>query len=323
MNVLIVLINYRTPDLTLRALRAAIAEIERLPGSRVCLIDNGSGDDSPERLTAALAREPWRDRVDLVLSPTNTGFAGGVNQAIRPALQSADPPRYIYLLNSDALPAPGAVALLIDFLDAHPDVGIAGSYIHGPEGDTHDTAFRFPTLASQFEEAIGIGVISKLLDRFIVSKPVPTVATRVDWLAGCSMAIRSELLEKVGIYDENFFFYFEETDLCLRAARAGYATWYLPESRVEHIGAASSGLKDMSKPRASYWWEGRRYYFYKNHGLLYLWACNLIWVLGYIPGELRRRLMGRKGPFPPRFFRDFLRYNFSRRPLGRGVPANV
>lgn len=323
MNVLIVLINYRTPELTMRALRAAVAEMDAMPGSRVCLVENGSGDDSPEQLRAALDREKLADRVDLVISPTNTGFAGGVNLAIRPALRGPDPPRYVYLLNSDALPAPGAVAMLMHFLDANPEAGIAGSYIHGPDGETHHTAFRFPTVASQFEEAIGIGVVTKLLDRYVVSKPVPDVTTRVDWLAGASMMIRREALASIGIYDENFFFYFEETDLCLRAARAGFSTWYLPASRVEHIGAASSGMKDMTKPRAAYWWDGRRYYFYKNYGLLYLWAANIAWVLGYAIGEPRRRVMGRRGPFPPHFFRDFFRYNFSRRPLGRGVPANV
>ena len=323
MNVLIVLINFRTPELTLRALRAVLGDLATLPDSRVCLIDNGSGDDSPERLRAARAREGWADRVELLVSPDNLGFAGGVNLAIRPALRRPDPPRYVYLLNSDAVPAPGALSTLVDVLDEHSEAGIAGSYIHGPDGETHDTAFRFPSIASQFEEAIGIGVVSRMLDRWIVSRPVPSAATRVDWLAGASMLIRREVFESVGLYDENFFFYFEETDLCLRAARAGFQTWYLPGSRVEHIGAASSGLKDMRVPRAAYWWDGRRWYFYKNHGRLRLWAANLAWLTGFAIGEPRRRLAGRRGPFPPRFFRDFLRYNLSRRPLGRGRPANA
>src|SRR5262245_35074866 len=136
MNVLIALINYKTPALTLRALRAALEALEPLPGSRVCLIDNGSGDSSVEELGAA------RDRVELIASPSNLGFAGGVNLALRPALRGANPPRYLYLLNSDALPAPGAIAELVHFLDANPSAGIAGSFIHGPDGDTHDTAFR-------------------------------------------------------------------------------------------------------------------------------------------------------------------------------------
>lgn len=321
MNVLVALINYKTPALTLRALRAVLAELASLPGSRVCLIDNGSGDDSVPELEKALEREGLGDRVDLVASPTNRGFAGGVNLALIPALRGPSPPRFVYLLNSDALPAPGSVATLVRFLEANPSAGIAGSYIHGPDGETHDTAFRFPGIASQFEESLGLGVVSRWLDRYLVSKPAPRETACVDWLAGASMLIRREVFDAIGVYDENFFFYYEETDFCRRAARAGFSTWYVPASRVEHIGAASSGWKDFSKPRAPYWWEGRRFYFYKNHGLVYLWAVNLAWLAGFVIGEPRRRLMGRRGPFPPRYFRDFLRHNFRFRPLGRGFPV--
>lgn len=323
MKVLIVLINYKTPALTLRALRAAIADLDALPGSRVCLIDNGSGDGSVAALEAALAAEAWGGDIDLLVSPTNLGFAGGVNLALRRFLRRPNPPDAVYLLNSDACPAPGAVAILADFLAAHPEAGIAGSYIHGPDGETHDTAFRFPTAASQFEETLGIGVVSRLLDHWVVSKPVPTETTRVDWLAGASMMIRREVFDAIGLYDENFFFYYEETDFCLRAARAGFGTWYIPASRVEHIGAVSSGQKDLSKPRAAFWWEGRRYYFFKNYGLAYLWAANTAWLVGFVIGEARRLLIRRKGPFPPRFFRDFLRYNLTFRGLGRGLPVNA
>lgn len=323
MNVLVILINYRTPELTLRALRAALAEFTNLPGSHVALIDNGSGDGSAKALAEALAREGLEDRVDLITSPENLGFAGGVNLALRPALSGPDRPRFVYLLNSDAVPATGSIQRLVRVLEERPQAAIAGSYIHGPAGETHGTAFHFPSVASNFEEALGIGFVSRWLDRWVVSRPVPVETQRVDWLAGASMLIRREVFDAIGLYDQNYFFYYEETDFCLRAARAGFTTWYVPESRVEHIGAASSGWKDFSKPRAAYWWDGRRWFYYKNHGLMYLWAANLAWVIGFLVGETRRRLMGRKGPFPPRFFRDFLRYNFAFRPLGRGFPRNA
>ena len=322
MKLLIILINYKTPKLTLRALRAALVDLGELPGSRVALVDNGSDDGSATELGEALDRAGLRDRVELVASPTNLGFAGGVNLALRPALRGADPPEFVHLLNSDALPAPGAILTLLRFLDAHPAAGIAGSYIHGPGGETHDTAFRFPSAAAQFEETLGVGVVTRLLDRWVVSKPVPATAARVDWLAGASMMMRRAVFDTIGLYDENFFFYFEETDFCLRAARAGFETWYVPESRVEHIGAASSGQKDRTKPRAAFWWDGRRYYFYKNHGRLYLWAANAAWLAGFLLGETRRRLIRRRGPFPPRFLRDFVRYNLAFRHLGRGLPAD-
>ena len=310
MDVLAVIVNYRTADLTLRSVRAALAALEPFPGSRVWLVENGSGDGSALLFREASVREGWGERVRLIESPENLGFAGGVNLAVRPALESGVAPRYVYLLNSDARPEPDAITVLVRFLDAHPEAGIAGSYIYGIDGETHHTAFRFPGVASQLEEALGIGVVTRLLDRFVVSKPVPAEATRVDWLAGASMLIRREVFERVGLLDEGYFIYFEETDFCRRAARTGFATWYLPASRVEHVGAASTGWKDFTKPRASYWFEGRRHYFSKNYGRAYLWAANLAWLLGWLVGEPRRRLLGRRGPFPVHFVRDFVRYSF-------------
>lgn len=317
MKLLAVIINYRTFELTLRAVEAELRELESFPGSRIALIDNASGDGSAERLQAAIAERGWGDRVDFIQSPRNGGFAYGVNLAVRPALAGSDPPEYVHLLNSDARPGPGAVATLISFLDAHPEVGIAGSYIHGPEGETHGTAFGFPSAVSEFEHAIGIGPISRLLDRWVVVKPVPTVASRVDWLAGASMMIRRQVFDSVGLLDEHFFMYFEETDFCRRAARADWPTWYLPESRVEHIGAASTGWKDFSKPRAGFWFEGRRYYFAKNYGRPYLWATNWLFIVGWCVWRLRAWIERQPNRYPPRFVRDFLRHNFTFRPLPR------
>jgi len=321
LDVLVVIVNYRTAELTLRSVLAALEALDRVPQGRAWLVENGSDDGSAARFREASAREGWGDRVSVIESPENRGFAGGVNLAIRSALASGVSTRYVYLLNSDARPEPDAIAVLVDFLDAHPEAGIAGSHIYGVDGVTHDTAFRFPSVASQLEEALGIGVATRLLDRWVVSKPVPTQAAHVDWLAGASMMIRREVIEQVGLLDEDFFIYFEETDFCRRAARMGFDTWYVPESRVEHVGGASTGWKDFSKPRAPYWFEGRRHYFAKNHGRAYLWAANLAWLLGWIVGEPRRRLLGRRGPFPVRFVRDFVRHNFFPGRAARGRPT--
>ena len=93
-------------------------------------------------------------------SDYNGGFAYGNNFAIARALRRSDRPDYVYLLNSDAFPDPGCVGALVGFLDAHPEAGIAGSYVHGPEPVPHKTAFRFPSLAGELETSLGIGVVS-------------------------------------------------------------------------------------------------------------------------------------------------------------------
>jgi len=146
--------------------------------------------------------------------------------------------------------------------------------------------------------------------------PMPRQAQRVDWLAGASMLIRRSVLDSIGLFDEEFFLYYEETDFCLRARNAGFPTWYVPESRVAHVGSASTGIQDPSRPRAGYWFESRRRYLRKHHGLLYLWLANVVWVAGFAAWQVRRRLRGLPDSDPPHLLRDFVRHNFlARRPI--------
>lgn len=311
MKLLVVLINYRTPEMTLRALGCVLKEFDRIPGDcRVALVENDSGDDSADRLRKALAENAWEDRVELIETPYNGGFAYGVNAGARPALASDDPPEYVYLLNSDAFVDAGAVVKLVQFLDAHPEAGIAGSRIYGDDGAPHETAFSFHSIAGEFEGALGLGIVSRLLYRWKVAKPCPAETTQVDWLAGASMLIRSTVFEEVGLFDDEYFLYYEETDFCLRAARAGWLTWYLPESGVCHIGSVSTGAKDQTKPRPAFWFHGRRRYFTKNHGAVYRFLTDVAVVIGMTFGKLKATLTRRNYPRPPRFYRDFVRYNF-------------
>lgn len=321
MKLTVVLINYKTPEMTQLSLASVLREMESIPESRVALVDNDSQDGSYEELARVIEERGWKDRVDLIRSPKNGGFAWGVNQGARPALASDDPPEYIYLLNSDAMPDPGALKLLVDFLDTHPEVGICGSQLYGSDGETHTTAFRIHTLGGEFCSTVrGLPGLGWLLDRWVVTMPNPVEPAPVGWLAGASMLIRGEIFEKVAFFDENFFLYYEETDFCRQAALAGYPTWYIPGSRVEHVGGASTGWKDFSKPRASFWFDGRRYYYYKNHGLLYLWLANLLWISGYVIGRAKAFLKREEYRQPPRLFRDFLRHNLTFRRIPEPAP---
>jgi hypothetical protein len=192
-------------------------------------------------------------------------------------------------------------------MDRHPGAGVAGSAIH--DGETFISAFRFPSLASELEGTIRIGIVSRLLARSVLAIPRPEQATRVGWVSGASMIIRREVVETAGLFDEHYFLYFEETDFCLQASRAGWTTYYVPETSVRHIGGMSHGL-DFKEPMPWWWFASRRHYYLKNHGRLYLWAANALWVLGFSLWRLRRWLLRRPDPDPPHMLRDFLRYNF-------------
>lgn len=323
MKLLVVVINYRTCELTLRAVEAALRELDGIPESAIALVENDSRDGSYERFEDEIAARGWGKRVRLSKSPCNGGFSYGVNQGVRPSLASGDPAEYFYLLNSDAEPLPGSIRTLLDFLETHPEAGIAGSQILGSDGALHETAFRFHNLISEFVSPIrGIPGLARLLDPRMVAMPIPERDTRVDWLAGASMMIRRQVFDAVGLFDERFFLYYEETDFCRRAQERGFQTWYLPASRVEHVGAASTGWKDFAKPRTPHWFRGRRYYWFKNHGRAVLWLANLAWIAGHLIGRAKARLRGREYAQPPRLLRDFLRYNLSFEKIGPLLPVD-
>ena len=315
MKLLVIIINYRTASMTLDAVRAARAALSHRDDYRIDLVDNDSQDGSFDRLTDAVADSGWTD-VRVLASPTNGGFGAGNNFAMQPALASDSPPEYFLLLNSDAFPDEGAIEALIDYMDAHPDVGIGGSAIYGTEGRPHITAFRFPTLQSEILGSVRLGALSRWLsDREVPIQPAPRESGPVDWLAGASMIIRRDVIEELGGFDEQFFLYFEETDLCLRARNAGWPTHYVRQSRVAHVGHGSTGLKDKSRPLPTYWFDSRRHYFVKNHGRGYTWTANIAHAAGLASFRLRASLQRKSRTDPTRFLRDFVRYNFiERRP---------
>lgn len=310
MKLLTIIINYRTPDLTRRAVVSAALATAHVRDSKIVVVDNDSRDGSIEALRRAVNEAGLGARVQILASAYNGGFGYGNNFAIRPALAAQDAPQYIYLLNSDAFPSEHALMHLVDYMDSHPKVGITGSFVQGLDGDAHHTAFRFPTILSEFEGAMQLGPLTKALGRYVVPLPIPTATTDVDWVAGASMMLRATMLEEIGLFDERFFLYFEETDLCRRAKLAGWRVVYVRDSQVAHVGAASTGIKKERRRLPAYWFDSRQHYFVKNHGLLYLWAANLAQVSGGAVFRVRRTLQGqrRSRPLPDRFLRDLVQH---------------
>lgn len=300
-TVLTVLLNWRTADMTLQAAEAAERAMAGIAGG-IVVVDNDSGDGSFERMSEALADRP---RFRVVQSGWNGGFGAGNNVGIRLGLPDGSRPDYVYILNSDAFPAADAIRLLRDYLEAHPKVGFAGSYIHGPDGEAHQTCFRFPSVASELEVAARTGPISRLLAHRTVALPVPEATGPVDWLAGASLMMRDSVLRDIGLFDETFFLYFEETDLCHRAAQAGWPTHFVRESRVEHIGSVSTGMKAWRRV-PGYWFDSRWHYFSKTGGTSRAVAATLAHVTGGLILRLRRLVRPSIPPGAPHFLRDLL-----------------
>ena len=306
---LVVIVNYKTAGLTIRCLETLLPELRDLPGARVAVVENDSGDGA--ELGRAIQDRGWEDRVDLRLAERNGGFAYGNNHAIRPAFDRDDPPRYVLLLNSDTEVRLSAIRRLIDFMEARPEVGIAGSSFENPDGSLWPIAFRFPTPISELERGFRFGPVSWLLRRHRIPRTMEQDRPRpVDWVAGACMIVRGEVFRAVGLMDEAYFLYFEEVDFCLQALRKGWPCWYVPASRIMHIAGQSTTLtrRDRLPPRTpAYWFESRRRYFLKNHGLIGAIAADLAFGLGFATWRLRRWVLRRPDNDPPRLLADFWR----------------
>jgi hypothetical protein len=145
-TLLTVILNWRTPDMTLRSADAALREMQGIPGA-LTIVDNDSGDGSFEELSVAVAARGWdqlETPVRVIQSGRNGGFGAGNNVGIRAGLPAGFPggarPDYVYILNSDAFPDAGAIRALYDHLNANPITGFVGSYIHGDDAAPHRTA---------------------------------------------------------------------------------------------------------------------------------------------------------------------------------------
>ncbi len=307
MDLLVVIVNYKTPALAIDCLRSLDPEVAACPGVRVVVTDNLSPDDSVPQIAAGIAANDWGDWATLMPLQRNGGFAYGNNAAIRAALDSADKPDYVLMLNPDTVVRPGAVGTLLRFMDEHPDVGIAGSRLEDPDGTPQRSAFRFHSIASEFERGIKFGPVSRLLARRIVARPLPEADCPTDWVSGACLIVRRAVFANVGLLDEKYFMYFEEVDFCLAAKRAGWPCWHVPGSRVVHLIGAASQIGDRRRRRPTYWFDSRRRYFVKNHGAVYASLADLAFATGFVLWRLRRAIQRKPDQDPPKLLGDFIR----------------
>jgi N-acetylglucosaminyl-diphospho-decaprenol L-rhamnosyltransferase len=307
----VVIVNYRTASLTLEGLASLLSERQRGIEMRVVVVDNASGDDSLAVLHEGLTKLHALD-CEVKAMPRNGGFAYGNNAVLQQATQAPQPPDFILLLNPDAALREGAIAPLIQFLDEHPKVGLVGSRLEDPDGTPQTSAFRFPSIWSELDGGLRLGVISRLIQHRALALPIVMEPCLSDWVAGASLMIRREVLTSIGLFDEDYFLYFEEVDFCHRAQQAGWECWYVPESRVVHLVGQSTGVTDTRRSpqrMPQYWFESRRRYFLKFHGAVYTAMADLLWATGFALWRVRRWIFSKPDPDPPYFLWDFLRHS--------------
>jgi GT2 family glycosyltransferase len=307
LDIAVVIVTFKSAHLTIESLHTVAGE-RSTPGLRIraMVVDNASGD--LPQIAHAVEEHGWSSWVTLMLAPKNGGFAYGNNLGIE-RVYGGGIPSYVYLLNPDTQLRAGAIGSLVRFLEAHPEAGIAGSCFETAEGADWPIAFRFPTLASEVDRGLEFGVVTSLLKPWVIVKQMTQTCEPVDWICGASMMIRPAVFDAIGGLDENYFLYFEETDFCRRARLAGFSTWYVPESRVMHIGGQSTAVKDESCARLpAYWFESRRRYFAVSFGVAHAMAIDAVAVIAHSLGIVKRALLRRRGSIP-HYVRDLVRHS--------------
>ena len=308
LDVAVVIVTYKSAPLTIACLESL--QDERANPKlhiRAVVVDNASGDLAA--ISRAVDERGWPSWVTLVEAPKNGGFAYGNNLGIERAC-AAGTPSYLFLLNPDTEIRRGAVAALARFLETHPEAGIAGPSFETGDGTDWKIAFRFPTLLGELEHGLKLGVATRLLSRWAVVRYMGDRAEAVDWVSGSSMMIRPAVFAAIGGMDENYFLFFEETDLCHRARRAGFTTWYVPESRVMHIGGATTSVSSSGRKRLPpYWFESRRRYFAVTYGVAHAKLIDVVAVVANLLGAAKGLIQGRQHGSTKYFTRDLVQHS--------------
>ncbi len=222
----VVVVAHRSRDV----LRDCVAPLATWPRAHVVVVDTASGDGALETL-AGLA-------VEAVAAPRNGGFGYGCN--LGAARRSAP---YVCFLNPDARLAPGDLARLVDRLEADPSAAVAGPRLEDEHGALELSRRRFPRLRSTLSTAL---FVHRLAPRSAWADEVVRDPERyvepgpVDWLSGACLLVRRAAFDAAGGFDEGYFLYSEETDLCRRLRDAGWRTVFEPSARAVHIGGASA-----------------------------------------------------------------------------------
>ncbi len=320
----IVIVNYKTDKLVIECLHSLSNQLNQLDGGRVIVVDNASGDNSFERLQAAVSASGWNEWVEILALPRNGGFAYGNNRAIDRVREINPAFEHVVLLNPDTVVRPGAMSALIGGFSALPTVGIAGAVIEDENGVRQQSAHPFPSPLGELCAAAQLGVLSRWLLPLANGSSQGQLQTH-DWLSGACLVIRREVLDTVGPLDEGYFLYFEETDFCYRAKQAGWTCALLPEARVMHLEGAATGIKNAGRRLPAYWFDSRRRFFIKTYGMAGWLAADLLWALGRLSLAVRRflHLGGRQGESgePIRLGRDLLASDF--RALVSGTAADA
>ena len=246
----IIIVSWNTKEYLLHCLESIFQKRESVPWE-VVVMDNGSRDGSG---TAVKKIFP---AVHLIENDRNLGFSKAANQGLKKSSG-----RYTLLLNPDTRVKEGAIERSVSFMDLHPEAGVAGVQLLNSDGSRQNSVANFPSLATE--------LVNKSLLRWMFPKRFPgkgrnySEPIEVDSVIGAFMIVRREAMERVGLLDEDYFLFLEETDWCYRMKKAGWKVYHLPQAEIYHFQGKSAET-EKKKAKVEYY-RSRYHFFKKNRG---------------------------------------------------------
>lgn len=284
MDLSVVILSWNTRALLRECLRS-LARPQPGIEFEVLVVDNASEDDSREMVQREFPA------VRLVVNEKNIGFGAGNNSALPHAKG-----RYILFLNSDTVIVEDALRNLVCYADQNPDIGIIGPKLLNGDGSLQYSCRRYPNLATGFFRNTPLGRLfpqNKFATDYLLQDWDHAEPRDVDWLSGAALMIRRDLVDQIGCFDDDYFMYCEDVDLCWRANHAAlpgsptpWRVTYYPDAVIYHLIGKSS---DQVPTRMTYEFHRSQYLFYKKH-----YAQTFpFWARPLVPVGIVLRALGR------------------------------
>lgn len=237
----------------------------------VIVVDNGSSDGSTEAVKHAFSS------ISLIENSNNLGFVKANNQGIR-----ASQGRYVLSLNNDTIIEDGTLSGLVRFMNEHPDVGACGPKVLNRDGSLQYQCRRsFPTISSSLFYFLRLHRLfpgKKRFGQYLMTHRNSDEAGEVDSVSGCCMMVRREVIEEVGILDENFIMYGDDLDWCYRIKQAGWKVFYVPDYQIVHFGGQSS--RNLSRKCIVLFYRAMGIFYRKHYALKHSFIVNYLVYAG-------------------------------------------
>jgi len=247
MDLSVIIVNWNTRELILQSLRSLYGGVGEL-SMEIFVVDNGSSDGSVEAMRTTFPE------VVLVENLKNLGFARANNEALRRVRGE-----YILLLNTDVIVQRDTVTALLEFMKKNPQAGIAGAQLLNRDGTKQNSFDNFPTLLS---EGLNKSLLRTIFPKRFPSKRISfSSPAEVESVLGACMMVRKEAIDEVGLMDEDYFLFLEETDWCYRMRKKGWGIYLIPRARALHL---QGGTVDRVKAQAKVEYYRSRYLFFRK-----------------------------------------------------------